>query len=426
MLRTRRTVAGVMAVALTAALAACGAAPEPVTTSPRPAQSATPGPTFEPGDGVLTIGTLFPTTGAQAFISPAQRAGVDLAIGEINKAGGVLGQPVVAVHADSGEAKTKKAESSYASLVKKGADVIIGPSSSVLAERILPLAIRDRVPLISPAATAPRLSGLADAGMLFRTVPSAALQGSVLARLASGDEQIRLAVVYFDDDTGRATLATATATVAELGGRLVSSQKVTSATKKVDGLVAAVKASKPDAVILATPFSAMAQNKAIIAGLTKAGLGHERLWFISANLADYSQALPAGMLLGARGVIPGAEPSKAFRDRVKAAGKNVKDYRYSAEAYDATMLAALAAIVAGNDNSEAVAASLVDVSAGGIKCVGLAECLDVLHTQSDIDYDGVSGPVNLSQEGDPSPAHYGLYKYDKANKFARVDRVVGN
>src|SRR5690606_37513436 len=116
-----------------------------------------------------------------------------------------------------------------------------------------------------------------------------------------------------------------TATVAELGGRLVSSQKVTSATKKVDGLVAAVKASKPDAVILATPFSAMTQNKAIIAGLTKAGLGHERLWFISANLADYSQALPAGMLLGARGVIPGAEPSKAFRDRVKAAGKNVKD-----------------------------------------------------------------------------------------------------
>ncbi len=173
MLRTRRFVASALAIALTAALAACGSAPEPSTPTPAPSPTSPAAPAFDPGDGVLTIGTLFPLTGAQAFIAPAQRAGVDLAVKEINKAGGVLGKPVVAVHSDSGEAKTKKAESSFASLVKKDVDVVIGPSSSVLAERILPLAIKEGIPLISPAATAPTETALSPEMTLARTFCSA-------------------------------------------------------------------------------------------------------------------------------------------------------------------------------------------------------------------------------------------------------------
>ncbi len=46
-------------------------------------------------DGTLTIGTLLPQTGSLAFLGPPEFAGVDLAIKEINAAGGVLGKPVV-------------------------------------------------------------------------------------------------------------------------------------------------------------------------------------------------------------------------------------------------------------------------------------------------------------------------------------------
>lgn len=432
MLRTRRFEAGLAVAAVACLLSGCAPAPAPALA---PSVTASPTP-LPAGDGTLTVGTLFPVTGAQAFIAAAQVAGVDLAVKEINESGGVLGKSIVVIHADSGEAKGKTLEASFGALADKKVDVIIGPSSSVLAERILPSAIAAGIPLISPAATAPRLSGLDDEGMLFRTISSAAMQGTVLAELASDIERARdeekadpgagarLAVIYFDDDTGRAVAASATAAVYEAGGRLVASEKFTAATKDVKGVVATVTASKPDAVILASPFGAMEQNKSIITALTSASLGKERLWLASGNLADYSQALPAGILTGARGVIEGAEPDKAFRKSITSVGKNVTDFRYAAEAYDAVMLAALAAIVADNDSGAAVAARLADASAGGIKCLSLDECRTVLKTQDDIDYDGVSGPVNLTEAGDPNRAHFGVYQYNSSNKFTRVDGVV--
>ena len=418
MLRTRRSVSGLAVLALACLVAGCSAAPAPTP-------SVTPTPAPPPaGDGVLTVGTLFPVTGAQAFIAPAQVAGVDVAVKEINDAGGVLGKSVVVVHGDSGEAKAKKLEQSFDALVEKGVDVIVGPSSSVLAERILPAAIEVGIPLISPAAIAPRLSGLDDDGMLFRTIPSAAMQGEVLAELASAGEKIRLAVIYFDDDTGRATAATATAAVNGMGGRLVASEKFTKDTSRFDALVATVTESAPDAVILASPFSAMKQNRALIMALTAAKLGKEKLWLVAANLADYSQALPAGMLKGARGVIQGVVPSKEFAARITGAGSKVTDNRYAAEAYDAVMLAALAALSAGSDDGSAVAEALLDASAGGIKCLSFIECRTALKTIDDIDYDGVSGPVNLTPAGDPDRAHFGVYQYNGENKFTRVDGVV--
>ena len=53
------------------------------------------------GDGdALVIGTLLPQTGSLAFLGPPEIAGVDLAIKEINEAGGVLGKDVKVEHAD--------------------------------------------------------------------------------------------------------------------------------------------------------------------------------------------------------------------------------------------------------------------------------------------------------------------------------------
>jgi branched-chain amino acid transport system substrate-binding protein len=251
------------------------------------------------------------------------------------------------------------------------------------------------------------------------------MQGTALAGLASaGKEGARVAIVYFDDDTGRATTASATAALHKLGGKLVASEKFGAATKDTAGILSAVTASTPDAVILASPFSAMEQNKAIITALTAAGLGKEKLWLVGGNLADYSQALPAGMLAGAGGVIEGAEPDQAFRERIKSVGSTVTDFRYALEAYDAVILAALAAISAGNDSGLAVARNLRDASTGGIKCLSFAECRTVLRTQPDIDFDGLSGPLNLTENGDPNRAHFGVYRYNGENKFARVDGVV--
>ncbi len=412
-----RPLAVVAAVTLSLALGAC-ASPDPMPV-PTPKPSATP-----TGDGVLRIGTVFPTTGAQSYLGPGQAAGVEAAVREINQAGGVLGKPVEVFHRDSGDATTGTLEQSFADLQTKSIDVLIGPSSSVLEERLLPKVVAAGIPVISPAATSVRLSGVNQAGYLFRTIPSDALQGSALGATIAGGKA-KVALVYLDDGTGVAILGTLTASLKKSGGKLVTAQKYAADAKDFAPIIDAVKKAAPDAVVFVSPFAAMEQNKAIITQLSAAGFGGAKLWLTSGNMADYSQALPAGTLTGVNGILEGAEPDAAFTAKVKAADPAVSNFLYSAEAYDATVLAALAATVAHDDGGLSIANRLRDVSEGGIKCTSYGECLDVLKTQSDIDYDGVSGPIGFDKNGDPSPAHYGIYRYDAANRFARVSGVVG-
>jgi ABC-type branched-subunit amino acid transport system substrate-binding protein len=394
--------------------------PEP---TPVPTRKAVPA-ALAKGDGILRIGTEFPTTGSSAFIGPAQAAGVEVAVREINSAGGVLGKPVEVLHRDSGDAPTTVLETSFADLVSKKIDVLVGPSSSVLVERLVPKAVAAGVAMISPAATSPVLSTLNDSGLLFRTIPSDSLEGTALAGLVVKKKGTKVALVYFGDDSGKAINGALAKNVVKAGGTLVAAQQFDGSTKDLAGAVTAVAKAKPDAVVLASPFSAMEQNKALLTQLSAAGLGGAKLWLTSGDLADYSQALPAGLLTGVNGILEGAEPNAAFAARVKAADPAVTDIRYSAEAYDATILAALAATVAKNDSGAAVAAALPGVSSGGIKCLSYGECLNVLKTQNDIDYDGVSGPISFSAAGDPLIAHYGVYSYTAQNQFVRTRGIV--
>ncbi len=418
MLRPLSRVALGGALAATVILAGCsGGAPTP---TPTPTVSPTP-----TGDGELKIGTLFPSSGGVAFIGPAQVAGVNAAVREINAAGGVNGKPVVVVNRDSGDATTQKAEESFADLVTQGVDVVIGPSSSVLAQRLLEPAADAGIPLISPAATYPQLTVLDEAGYFFRTIPSYPHQAIVLADIFGAGDIASVAVVFRDDDLG-STLAAALGEALEPLEIDLESVKV-AADADAEALAAAVAAAKeaePDVVVLATPDNGD-QTKALITQLSAAGFGGAKLWLTSQNLADYSQALPAGLLAGVNGIIEGAEADAAFQAKIKQEDPGVIDFRYAAEAYDATVLAALAAQLAADDGGESIARLLTAASVDGIKCTSFGECADVLSTEPDIDYDGLSGSTNLDENGDPTRGTYVIVAYNGENKYARQSSRIG-
>lgn len=416
-LSSRKLSVVVAIAALGLALAACTPdVPQPVVTvSQNP---------ITPGDGTLRIGTAFASTGAQSYLGPAEAAAVTLAARDINAAGGVLGKPVEVVNSDSGDVSTDTLEKSLAGMLTKPIDALIGPSSSVLAERVLPLVVAARIPMISPAATSVRLTGLPDSGFLFRTVGSAALQGTALGA-AIGQPAAKVAVVYLGDETGAAIEATLASSLSASGRSLVLDQKYASTTSDFAPVIDAVKKAAPDAVVFMSNFGTMEQNKAMITQLTAAGFGGAKLWLTSDNLADYSQALPPGTMSNVSGSLDGAIPDVAFTARIAAVDPTISNFRYAAESYDAAILVALAATVGHNDAGAAIAGRLQDVSVGGIKCTDFAECLAVLKTQPDIDYDGVSGPVSFDGAGDPRIAHFGLMRYDAGNRFAAVGSLVG-
>src|SRR5690606_4198182 len=82
------------------------------------------------GDGTLTIGTVLPETGSLASLGPPQFAGAELAVQEINEAGGVLGNEVALMQGDSGDTTTDIANQTVDQHLANGADAIIGAASS--------------------------------------------------------------------------------------------------------------------------------------------------------------------------------------------------------------------------------------------------------------------------------------------------------
>ncbi|CAN5198317.1 ABC transporter substrate-binding protein [soil metagenome] len=416
---TRPALVFALAVGVVVSLGACSTpVPMPVPTG---SPSATPQAVL--GDGVLRIGTLMPTSGNFAFLGPAQVAAVSVAVAEINAAGGVNGKPVELLPRDSGDASTTTAEASLADLVANKADVVIGPTSSVLATRLLPAIVAAKIPMISPAATFPGLTTANDDGLFFRTIPAYGDQGSALAKVLSTADGQKVALVYTDDDLGAAILPTLKAGL-EKGKSTLFTEPVPPATTDFAPIIAAVVAAKPDVVVLATAYSSLDLTKALITQLVGAGYGGAKLWLTTQNAGDYSQALPAGSIVGVNGIIEGAQADDAFIARLKAVTPDLASFRYAPEAYDATIMAALAAVVAKDDSGTAIAGALQDVSRDGIKCTTFAECIQVLAAGDGIDYDGISGPLGFTDAGDPTPASYGLYTFNAENKFDFARGIV--
>jgi hypothetical protein len=157
----------------------------------------------------------------------------------------------------------------------------------------------------------------------------------------------------------------------------------------------------------------------------KADAGPPQWYFVDGNTSDYSADFEPGTLAGTKATYPGAELGDEFKNRLLGVDKKLKDFTYGPESYDATIIAALAAIAAGDDSGTAVGSQLQAVTVDGEKCTDFKTCADLLADGTDIDYDGVSGPIDLNSTGSPSAATIGVFEYGDDNTFAPLDFVTG-
>ncbi len=88
-------------------------------------------------------------------------------------------------------------------------------------------------------------------------------------------------------------------------------------------------------------------------------------------------------------------------------------------------MSALAAEAAKDDAGVSIGAKLIEISEGGTKCMTFEECLPMAQAGEDIDYDGVSGPVDLNDTGSPSKATIGIFEYSADNTFENIDYITG-
>ena len=201
--------------------AAAGAC-ESFTSAP-PAESGTPitPPTgVSKSDGVLTIGSVLPQTGNLAFLGPPEFAAVELAVKDVNAAGGVLGKPVKYVEGDSGDAQQDVANPTVDRLLKAGADVLVGAASSGVTKTFLDKGTSAGAVVYSPANTSPDFTTIADKGLYFRTAPSDVLQGRVLGETLVADARENVAILALQDPYGEGLAQNIGLAVCEGGGNV--------------------------------------------------------------------------------------------------------------------------------------------------------------------------------------------------------------
>ena len=187
---------GALVIGLSFVAVSCGSSDEAATED---TAAASEGDCIE----ALTIGTILPVTGSLAFLGPPEVIGADLAVADINAAGGINGSDVVLLQGDSGDLTTDIANTEVDRLLSAGASVIIGAASSSVSKTVIDKITGSGNVMFSPANTAADLTTYDDNNLYFRTAPSDILQGKVIADLVVREGHTNAAILYRQDSWGQ-------------------------------------------------------------------------------------------------------------------------------------------------------------------------------------------------------------------------------
>jgi branched-chain amino acid transport system substrate-binding protein len=397
---------------------------ESPTTEASPAGQVCPAPPAKKGDGTLTLGSLLPLTGDLAFLGPPEVAGVELAVQDMNDAGGVLGKDVELRQADSGDGSPDIAPSETDKLLNANVDAVVGAASSSVSLSVLDKITSAGVVQMSPANTSTAFDNCDDNGFYFRTAPSDVLQGAVMANLVSSDGHDTVSILARQEAYGQALADQVDNVFSQQGGTVVDKIFYTPEATNWSSEVQEIAAGDPEAIVLI----GFEETTSIIPEMIRNNIGPDKkqVYFVDGNTADYSGEFPKGTLAGVRATFPGAELQSDFRKKLLTVDPKLTEFTYGPESYDATILLGLAALAGGDDSGATIAANLRDVSDGGTACTTFEQCAQMIDQGEDIDYEGVSGPINFNGTGSPSAATIGIFQYGADNNYDNVDYVEGD
>jgi ABC-type branched-subunit amino acid transport system substrate-binding protein len=376
-------------------------------------------------NATLVVGSLLPATGNLAFLGPPEFAGVEKAIAEIDAAGGVLGAPITYIEGDSGDTSTDIASQTSDSHIAQGVQAIIGAASSGVTLTVIDKITSNGVLMISPANTAPNLTTYPDNDLYWRVAPSDVLQGAVIAASAIDAGIETMAVIARQDAYGEGLAAATAKDFAAAGGTVTSEILYDGEAASFEAEVAEIKAGGPQAVAVI----GFEETTKLLQEMIKQGVGPKDLqvYLVDGNISTTAYAdFPKGTMKGVIATVPTGEADlTAFNESLLEVDPALTDYAYGAQAYDATVLVALAAQKAACADGAAIAAELANVAGnGGEVCTTYADCLALIDAGTEIDYNGVTGPLDFNQYGDPATATIQVNEFSSNTEFAEIGRVT--
>jgi branched-chain amino acid transport system substrate-binding protein len=367
--------------------------------------------------GEIKMGIILGFTGPIESLTPAMAASAELAFKEASDSGSLLGGSTIStVRADSTCVDSAAATAAAEGVISQGVAAIMGADCSGVTGAIATnVAVPNGVVMISPSATSPGLTALDDKGFFFRTAPSDARGGQILAEITKDRGIDSVAITYTNNDYGKGLADVYEASVKALG------ITVTSVSAHEDGKA---DYSSEAATLAAGGGDALA----VIGYLDQGGKG-----VIEASLdaGSFDTFIMSDGMIGQSivdaigddlnksfGSLPGSTGKGAgvFADVAKAGGIDSSG-PYTGESYDAAALIVLAMQAGESADRASIAKNVMGVAnAPGTKIYPgeLKKGLDLLAQGKQIDYEGATG-VTFTDVGEAEGSF--LEKEIKNGKF---------
>ena len=355
----------------------------------------------------MKIGVLLGFTGPIESLTPGMASGAELAMKEAS--GKLLGsKKVVSVRGDSTCTDASAATAAAERLITSDrvAAIMGADCSGVTTAVANNVAVPKGVVMISPSATSPALSTIKDKGYFFRTAPSDARQGEVLAQVAKARGIKSIAITYTNNDYGKGLTESFSRAFKAIGGKVEISAAHQDGKADYSAEVGALAAS--GAKHLAVFGYIDKGGKGVIQASLDAGAFDKFL--MADGMVGESLVKAIGKPLnGSVATAPGSDSpnAKKFADMAKAAGFK-GSAPFVAEAYDAAALLILAAQAAGSTDRAAIQSRIMGVANAPGEQIGpgeLGKALKLIAAGKAVNYQGATN-VELNAVGDPS----GTYK----------------
>ncbi|MBU2862646.1 ABC transporter substrate-binding protein [Reinekea marina] len=352
----------------------------------------------------VKIGFLGGFTGPIESLTPPIFAGAKLAVAQINVEGGLFssGEILEMPSADTTCVDASAASNGADRLINSdGVIAIVGAlcsGSTIAASNNV--AVPAGVPMISPASTSPAVTGLDDNDLVFRTAPSDAYQGEMLAKLLEAKGIDDIAITYVNNDYGKGL---ADALVGAFNGNVAANEAHEDG--KADYRAELGSLASTGAETLVVLAYADGSGQTILRQAYESGdfgrfVGGDGM--VGQNLIDAVGADVLDGMIATKPGIPEIAGQSVYADAMTSLGQDPSAV-FAGQAYDAAFILALAIESKGSTDTEGLseAIRMVSTAPGEVILPGeWAKAKAALAAGKDINYEGASGNHEFDANGD--------------------------
>ncbi|MDY2984871.1 MAG: ABC transporter substrate-binding protein [Synergistes jonesii] len=224
--------------------------------------------------GPIKIGVVMPTTGPIAYDGRLTLNGIEMAVEEINKAGGIKGNKVELFIEDSANVPATAVAAMEKLVGMQKVTGVIGDFGSSCTLAMMDVAQRSHTPLITPISLAPKITEMNNKWM-FRGCDNSAMIAKAFTKWAVNDKKAKKwAYIAINTDYGRGSVEAFNVELEKLGGKAVFTEYFNQGETDYYPIVTKLRASGADALCM---FGETVDLSRVVAQFYEMGLGGKML-----------------------------------------------------------------------------------------------------------------------------------------------------